>query len=336
VARRGAVFVFRPDSPAESQAVRFKALEPRASYWLWGEDGSFAPLRMRGETLMQACLTLRLPQPNTSEIIFFQDAVLGKPKGLETPGNFALKSVKTKSGLISASAEFSWEPSRHARMYRVLVGETPLLSEIIAQEISAAPSVTLPKLPPGRTLYWKVEAIAQGGTTASRGPSGRFDTPESRARGITFASDLPWTKARAGAETKVERDHNLRGQPLRINRQPFEKGMWTHSFNDNSPADTVFDLRGRKFAVFKATVGLDDLGEKGSVQFQVLVDGQKVAESPVMLPKKTHLLTADVSGALEVTLRVLNGGDGYAYDHAVWGWARFLEPGAQDPFEQMR
>jgi len=28
---------------------------------------------------------------------------------------------------------------------------------------------------------------------------------------------------------------------------------------------------------------------------------------------------------------VLNGGDGYGWDHAVWGWARFLKNGAKDP-----
>jgi endo-alpha-N-acetylgalactosaminidase len=107
--------------------------------------------------------------------------------------------------------------------------------------------------------------------------------------------------------------------------------LWTHSFNDSTPADILFDIADRKYAVFKATVGLDDLGERGSVQFQVLVDGQKKAESPVMRPKKTHELVVDVAQAQQVTLRVLNGGDGYGWDHAVWGFARFLEAGVTDP-----
>jgi len=73
------------------------------------------------------------------------------------------------------------------------------------------------------------------------------------------------------------------------------------------------------------------VGEKGSVQFQVLVDGQKKAESPIMLPKKVHELVVELGGAKEITLRVLNGGDGYSYDHAAWGLARFLKAGAKDP-----
>ena len=39
----------------------------------------------------------------------------------------------------------------------------------------------------------------------------------------------------------------------------------------------------------------------------------------------------DVTSAKEVTLRVLNGGDGYNCDHAAWGLARFVERGASDP-----
>ena len=37
---------------------------------------------------------------------------------------------------------------------------------------------------------------------------------------------------------------------------------------------------------------------------------------------------------MQVTLRVLNGGDGYSYDQAVWGLARFLESGSTDVVEE--
>ena len=50
-----------------------------------------------------------------------------------------------------------------------------------------------------------------------------------------------------------------------------------------------------------------------------------------MLPKKSHELIVDLAGAKEVTLRVLNGGDGYGWDHAVWGMARFLKAETKDP-----
>jgi hypothetical protein len=79
LSRKGAVYVFRPDSPDATHTVRLKGLEPQAHYWLWCEDGSFAPKQTGGESLMQAGLTLSLPQPNTSEIIFLEDATLGRP-----------------------------------------------------------------------------------------------------------------------------------------------------------------------------------------------------------------------------------------------------------------
>ncbi len=239
---------------------------------------------------MQAGIPLHLAQPYTSEIIFFQDARLGKPDGLQAPGEFKLGMVKTSRHLLSTSAEFNWEQSRNARMYRVVVAQTPQFNEIIAQDVSATPSIALAKLPPSRQLFWKVEAISRGGTTVNTGSSGTFTTPEVLATNVSFASDLQWTKATAGAQNPVRRDQNLHGKTIKFNGQPVEKGLWTHAFNDNSPADIVFDLSDRKFAVFKASVGLDDLGEKGSVQFMVLVDGQKKAESPVMRPKKIHSL----------------------------------------------
>ena len=80
--RKGAVFVFRPDSPDGSHTIKLKGLEPGARYWLWCEDGSFAPMQMDGAGLMQTGLTLALPRTNTSEIVFLQDAALGRPAAL--------------------------------------------------------------------------------------------------------------------------------------------------------------------------------------------------------------------------------------------------------------
>jgi hypothetical protein len=80
VSRRGAVYVFRPESPDATHTVRLKGLEARAKYWLWCADGSFPPMQMGGEGLMRTGLTLGLPQPNMSEIVFVQDAALGRPE----------------------------------------------------------------------------------------------------------------------------------------------------------------------------------------------------------------------------------------------------------------
>jgi hypothetical protein len=212
----------------------------------------------------------------------------------------------------------------------VSVSETREFTKPVAIEMAATPSITISQLLPARELYWKVEAVSVGGTRVNQGGPGTFTTPDNPAKGVVFASDMQWTKATAGADTTVRRDTNLKGQPLAINGKPYLKGLWTHAFNDQTPADIVFDISGRKYATFKATVGLDDLGEHGSVQFQVLVDGVKQAESPVMLPKQAHELSVDLNQGKEVTLRVLNGGDGYGWDHAAWCFARFIEAGINE------
>ena len=140
-------------------------------------------------------------------------------------------------------------------------------------------------------------------------------------------------KATAGAGNEVRRDRNYAGRTITIHCKPYPKGLWTHAFNDETPADIVYDLSSTNFTVFRAQVGLDDLGDHGSVQFQVLENGQVKAESPILRPRQVHSLVVDVTGARQVTLRVLNGSDGYTCDHAAWGLARFAEPRAKDPFE---
>jgi hypothetical protein len=150
-----------------------------------------------------------------------------------------------------------------------------------------------------------------------------------------FLSELPWVKANAGAENPVRRDVNYYGKPIAINDGVYPKGLWTHAYPDATPADIVYDVAGKKFELFKADVGLDDASGGGSVQFQVLLDGVPRAESPVLRPRQIHRFRVDIRGAQQITLRVLNGGDGYTCDHAAWGAARFVEPGVHDPLDKI-
>ena len=148
---------------------------------------------------------------------------------------------------------------------------------------------------------------------------------------MTFISDMPWTKATAGAGNSVHRDTNFYGKRPAIGSKVYPKAVWTHAFPDATPADIVVDISDKKFATFAAEVGVDTSAGGGSVQFQVLVDGQRKAESAVLGQGAVHPFQVDVAGAKQVTLRVLNGGDGYSCDHAVWGYARFVDAGVQDP-----
>jgi hypothetical protein len=155
-----------------------------------------------------------------------------------------------------------------------------------------------------------------------------------RPAGLTFLSEIPWLKANAGADNPVRRDVNYHGKPIAIRGKLYPRGLWTHSYPDTTPADVVYDLPAGKFELFKADVGLDAGSGGGSVQFQVLVDGVRKAESPVLSPQHVHRFRVPVAGARQLTLRVLNGGDGYSCDHAAWGNARLVEPGVRDPVDE--
>ena len=218
------------------------------------------------------------------------------------------------------SARLTWEPAAGARSYRVAVAEDPEFQKVGGRDgRHASRRRSLETLPPERTLYWRVEAISWGGRRASAGQPGTFVTPRlDRPAGLAFLSEIPWVKANAGADNPVRRDVNYYGKPIAINGQLYPKGLWTHAYPDATPADVVYDVSGGKFELFKADVGLDDASGGGSVQFQVLVDGVQKAESPVLAPRQVHRFRVNVAGAREITLRVLNGDDGYTCDHAAW------------------
>ena len=332
--RKGTLYIFRPESNDAQKTVKLKGLDSVRTYWVWGEDGSVSPAAHTGADLMEKGLTIKLLQPYTSDIIYLQDAALGKPEGLDAPGAFHLTAAATsRNDPFALYGKFSWEPSVGAKSYRVVVSESPDLANPIASSTVTSPSTTATlEVPPQKSLYWKVEAAGWGGRQWSTGDAGMLATPSlKKVAGVTFVSDMPWAKSTAGAGNTVHRDSNYYGKRPSIGSKPYPKAVWTHAFPDATPADVVMDISGEKFATFSAEVGVDTSAQGGSVQFQVLVDGQLKAESDVLRQGAVHPFHVDVAGAKQVTLRVLNGGDGYSCDHAVWGYARFVDAGVQDP-----
>lgn len=333
--KRGTLFIFRPAAKEDRKAVQLKGLAKHKEYWVWSEDGSVRTGLRTGTQLTDEGLAISLPHEYASDLIYLQDASVGRPKGLEPPGPFRLGKARTTSDPFTAFAELTWEPSSHARSYRVLVAESPDFQTALADVTVVCLVATLTKLPPGRRLYWKVEAVSWGGKRWNTGGAGVFTTPLlKKMAGITFASDIQWVKATAGADNSVHRDRNYYGRDITIAGKQYAKGVWTHTFNDATPSDVIVDVSSRSFATFAADVGIEEAAGGGSVEFQVLVDGEVEARSPIMRLGAMHPLRVEIGGAKQVTLRVLNGGDGYTCDHAAWGFARFIEAGAKDPLGQ--
>ncbi|MGC8897761.1 MAG: NPCBM/NEW2 domain-containing protein [Bacteroidota bacterium] len=117
-------------------------------------------------------------------------------------------------------------------------------------------------------------------------------------------------------------DTSFARNPVSISGNRFHKGLGAHAY---SSVKLAFKKE-IGFRAFKAFVGIDDeVDKKGSVVFQVLADGKKVAESEVITGgQPPALLEADVQGARTVELVVTDAGDGEDNDHADWADARFI------------
>ncbi|MFC9331643.1 NPCBM/NEW2 domain-containing protein, partial [Kitasatospora sp. NPDC057015] len=139
------------------------------------------------------------------------------------------------------------------------------------------------------------------------------------AVGANAVSGLTWTSTTNGYGP-VERDTSNGGsgagdgQPMKIGGTGYPKGLGTHAASD------ITYFLGGTCTSLTATVGIDDeVGNNGSVVFQVLRDGVKVADSGTLTGADTpKALQADLTGGQEITLRVTDAGNGNAYDHADW------------------
>ncbi|WP_443043881.1 NPCBM/NEW2 domain-containing protein [Streptomyces sp. NBC_00322] len=142
--------------------------------------------------------------------------------------------------------------------------------------------------------------------------------------GTHAVSDLNWTSA-VGGWGPVERDRSNGeraaedGRTLTVGGTTYAKGLGTHAASD------ITYYLGGSCSTFTASVGVDDEtgGSNGSVVFQVYRDGTKVADSGrVTGADAPRVLSAGLTGGLELRLVVAEGGDGINYDHADWAVPR--------------
>jgi NPCBM/NEW2 domain/Right handed beta helix region len=140
---------------------------------------------------------------------------------------------------------------------------------------------------------------------------------------VTYAGDLAWLRSSNGwGPPEVDRSNGERasddGGPIRIGTGEFDHGIGAHA-----PSRIAVELDGR-CSLFLADVGLDEeVGDRGSVVFEVWGDGERLAVSGIVRgPQVAVPISADLEGVGRMTLVVTPGGDGNAFDHADWGDAR--------------
>ena len=140
---------------------------------------------------------------------------------------------------------------------------------------------------------------------------------------VTYVGDLTWTSSRNGwGPPEIDRSNGERGPddggPLVIGTSTFDHGIGAHALSR-----IVVELDGR-CSLFLADVGLDEeVGDRGSVVFEVWGDGERLSGSGIVRgPQAAVPIAADLDGVSRMVLVVTPAGDGTADDHADWGNAR--------------
>lgn len=120
------------------------------------------------------------------------------------------------------------------------------------------------------------------------------------------------------------------GQLMSIRGQTFMRGFGVHG-----PSELVFNLNGKAYSRFRATVGTDDeVIPNGSVVFQVYVNNETTPRftSAVVTGSSAPLqIDVDITGATSLRLVTTDGGDGPDFDHADWALARVVPVSTTPP-----
>ncbi|GBF05498.1 hypothetical protein DAERI_050007 [Deinococcus aerius] len=107
------------------------------------------------------------------------------------------------------------------------------------------------------------------------------------------------------------------GRTLTLDGKTYTRGYGTHA-----SSEMRFSLKGTGAVCtrFTADVGVDDeVGNRGSVAFQVYLDGVKAYDSGTMTgASATKTVDLNIRDRQELRLVVTNAGDGIHYDHSDW------------------
>ena len=121
------------------------------------------------------------------------------------------------------------------------------------------------------------------------------------------------------------------GHPLTLNGKRYAQGYGVHS---NS--ELQFSLKGTDGAScsrFTTDIGVDDeVNNRGSVDFQIFLDGVKAYDSGTMTGgSATRTVDLDITGRVDLRLVVTDAGDGGTSDHADWADPRILCEASASP-----
>ncbi len=209
---------------------------------------------------------------------------------------------------------------------------------------------------PASALTWKVDfqhdSHAHSFVTPVTGSSGQFTVPDFEAAQANMWLRITLTvRDSSGATNSVSRDIFPRGAvssfpvlgtpangwgPYEVNRSNGEQGAadgrtlsiggvpYPRGLGVHAPSEIRFNLNRACSGNFIADLGIDDeVGDNGSVVFQVYADGTKVYDSGNITGASLRAsVNVSVANAAELRLVVTDGGNGNGFDHADWAGAR--------------
>jgi hypothetical protein len=148
-----------------------------------------------------------------------------------------------------------------------------------------------------------------------------------------YLSDLQPATTPTNGWGPIELDHSNGemgandGRTLSLNGQTFAKGLGVHA---NSEA--TFNIPAG-YDTFNAVIGVDDeVGNNGSVVFQVWLNGTNAYTSPVLTGSQAGVpISVPLSSATQIELVVLDGGNGNTFDHADWADAKLMPSASSVP-----
>jgi hypothetical protein len=169
---------------------------------------------------------------------------------------------------------------------------------------------------PGMHGMW-IGAILLGLCTASPSSGQEYCFISDRNAGIVLQHQQDWGDF--GFDTATSAVGGV-GSPLRIGDTTYEHGLGHHA-----NGEIVIELGGQ-FERFRSWVGVHwQGGGRGSVTFQVLVDGEiKFEAGPMSDSDSAQQVEVPLHGARELRLVATDSGDGISCDMANWADASLL------------
>lgn len=150
------------------------------------------------------------------------------------------------------------------------------------------------------------------------------DTPQPV---IVYLTDITWHQVANGwGNAEANRSNGEKGDSdgntITLNGTTYEKGIGAHA-----ASEITVDLTGDTYSKFQSDIGIDDeVGTKGSIVFQVWLDGAKTYESATLTGATDPVsVDVDVTGKSTLKLVITDAGDGNAYDHGDWAGARLIK-----------